>query len=190
MASRELNWTWIIVSQDDDGNCWVEETSEGPQLGRNPLSILAPEQVRHIIQTLEQYREQGFRREQFEAAFHVWKAESELSDGRWRLVPAGVSVYEGIGEFFALPDLPLDLAEELEAKGGYPDFLEQLERLRVRRLNQVRHYAQDVDELEMEEQLRAMDADRYFSGEVAHCFEEITEILEWSPDGEQEKTEG
>jgi hypothetical protein len=187
MATRELNWSWMIVSQDDDGNCWVEETSGGNLLGREQMSILSPEQVRHVTELLEKYRAHGFRRDQFESAFHVWKAEGQLSDGRWRLVPVEDSIYDGIGELFALPDVPLDLEEELEATGGYPDFLEQLEHLRIRHLNRTRQYVQDVDELELEDDLRVMDADRYFSGEAAHCFEEICEILEWSPDGEEEK---
>jgi hypothetical protein len=190
MAKRELDWTWIIVSQDDEGNCWVEETSDGAHRGKTLLGILAPEQVRHITGALEKYRVHGFRREQFESAFHVWKMESQLSDGRWRLVPADVSIYDGIGELFALPDVPLDLAEELEATGGYPDFLEQLEHLRIRHLNRTRQFLHDVDELDMEDDLRLLDTDRYFCGEPVHCFEQICEILEWSPDGEPEDHQG
>ena|GEM_PF-919551 len=190
MATRELNWNWIVVSQDDEGNCWVEETSDGSLLGREPMSILSPEQVRHVTEAMEKYRAHGFRRDRLESAFHAWKAEGQLSEGRWRLVPVEDSLYDGIGELFALPNVPLDLEEELGVAGGYPDFLEQLEQLRIRHLNRTRQYVQDVDELELEEDLRVMDADRYFGGEAAHCFEEICEILEWSPDGEEEKDAG
>jgi hypothetical protein len=76
---------------------------------------------------------------------------------------------------------PLDIEQELEENGSYPEFLEQLERWRVRHLNRTRHYAKDVDEFEMEDELRTADTDRYFSGEAAHVFEEIREILEWAP---------
>ena len=34
---------------------------------------------------------------------------------------------------------------------------------------------------EMEDELRALDADRYFSDDTIHVFDELTEILDWSP---------
>jgi hypothetical protein len=33
----------------------------------------------------------------------------------------------------------------------------------------------------MREELDALDRDRYFSSENIHCFEQINEILQWSP---------
>jgi len=35
--------------------------------------------------------------------------------------------------------------------------------------------------LEMQEELAALDRDRYVAAENIHCFEAINEILEWSP---------
>jgi hypothetical protein len=65
--------------------------------------------------------------------------------------------------------------------GPYYDFLEALSAARVRMLNATHHYAQPCTELEMFEELDGLDHDRYFSMESIHAFDEINEILQWSP---------
>jgi hypothetical protein len=176
---RHLPWAWIVIALGDDNNWWVAETSDSTS-SEDALSVMEPEQVRYVIESLEPYAPDGYKRDLFEEAFHAWRVESQLADGRLRLAPADDSFFDDT-QLFALPDVPLDVREELEEKGNYPDFIDQLEQWRIRHLNRTHDYARPADELDMEDELRAIDQDRYACGMVAHVFDEIREILGWSP---------
>jgi hypothetical protein len=96
--------------------------------------------------------------------------DAELSEGVLRL--AATDQMEGA---FALPRLGED------DDGPYFDFLDLISAARIRRLNQTHHYVRDCTEEEMFEELDLRDADRYFSAQTIHVFDELNEILEWSP---------
>ncbi len=101
--------------------------------------------------------------------------ESEVAEGRLRLAPAGESILGGVADLFALPVV------EGESEGPYYDFLDALGAARIRRLNATHHYAQACTEDEMYDELDAVDSERYFSADEIHVFDEINEILQWSP---------
>ena len=166
---------WIIVRLDEDMNWWLDETSEDMDRSTGDRSILDPRQVTHLAEALDQYRPHGLRPEQFAAAFQVYAAQSELSDGRLKLVLTDESIFETGAQLFALP-----LIDEEDA-GPYSEFLDAIGVARVRRLNKTHHYARDCTELDMQEELEAIDRDRFFSAQTMHVFDEINEILEWSP---------
>ena len=105
----------------------------------------------------------------------MYAAEAELSDGRLRLALADEDIFDTGAQLFAWP-----LIGE-EGAGAYYDFLDALGAARIRLLNATHHYAQDCTELEMDEELDAVDQDRFLSAESIHAFDEINEILEWSP---------
>jgi hypothetical protein len=179
----------MVVRLGDDQNWWVEEVSDDIYWGREALGVLDPQQVRYVTDALEKYRPDGYRRTQFQEAFQAWRVERQLEEGLLRLVPTDESFFDEGAQLFALPDAPLTLEDELEQSSRFLDFMEALEHLRIKHLNRTHHYAHDVDEFEMEDELRMVDADRYFAGDALHVFEEIREVLEWAPEEWEDKSE-
>ena len=155
----------IVVRLDDDFNWWLEPTSENPRRD----SVLDPRQVAHLQEALDEYRPHGLRRELFDAAFTFYTLDAELEEGQVRLSRGRGS------EEFALPVLGED------ADGPFFDFLDALAAARIRKLNATHHFTQQCSEEEMFAELDILDADRYFSDNVIHCFEQLNEILEWKP---------
>lgn len=157
----------ITVRLGEDFHWWVESADDA---GRHPRGILDPRQVAHLMQTLDEYRDYGYRPEQFAAAFQTYRIDAEISEGVLRL--AATDETAGV---FALPRL----GEEDD--GPYFDLLDVVSAARIRKLNATHHYARDCTVEEMTEELDLLDADRYFSAETIHVFDELNEILEWSP---------
>lgn len=167
---------WIVVRLGDDLNWWLAESNIDIYWGEVGRGILDPRQVAHVAEALEGYQSYGFRRPLLNAAFQLFEFESELDDDRLRLAPVDRDEFDTAGEqIFALP-----LIDD-EESGAYYDFLEAVSAARIRKLNATHHYVRDCTELEMREELDALDRDRYFASENIHCFDEINEILEWSP---------
>jgi hypothetical protein len=166
---------WITVRLGDDFNWWLDQTSAECQSGGECRGLLDPRQVSHLLEALDEYRPYGLRNQQLANAFQLFTFESEIAEGCLRLAPTDESIFSATTEMFALP-----LIEE-EGQGPYYDFLDALSAARIRRLNATHHYVQECTELDMEEELNALDTDRYFSSETVHVFDEIDEILQWSP---------
>jgi len=167
---------WIIVRMGDDMNWWLQETSADIFWGDGGRGVLDPRQVAHVAETLEGYRPFGFQRHVLNDAFQLFELESEIDDERLRLAPLNQDEFEaGGGQIFALPVI------ENDESGAYYDFLDAISAARIRQLNATHEYIHDCTEAEMIEELDALDRDRYFTSESIHCFDEINEILEWSP---------
>ena len=166
---------WIIVRLGDDFKWWLEHTSDGWEQSPPAQGVLDPRQVAYLKEALDEYRKYGCTRAQFAAAFRAFVLEAEIDEGHVRLAASQDDIFGTRGEVFAMPVL----GEEDE--GPYSALLDTISAARVRRLNTTHHYARDCTELEVYEELEALDADRYFSGDVQHVFDEISEILEWSP---------
>jgi hypothetical protein len=161
----------ITVRLGDDFHWWIE-SADGETQARG---VLDPRQVAHLIQTLAEYRRFGYRPEQLAAAFQAYRIDAEIAEGTVRLAATDQDLFEETGELFALP-----LVGE-EQDGPYFDLLDTLSAARVRHLNATHHYASDCTVDEMSDELTALDSDRYFSDATIHAFEELNEILEWSP---------
>ena len=167
---------WIVARLGDDLNWWLAESSADIYWGEGGHGLLDPRQVSYLAQVLEEYQAYDFPRQLLNNAFQLFELESELDDDRLRLAPVNREEFNTDGErIFALP-----LIDE-EETGAYYDFLDAISAARIRKLNTTHHYARDCTELEMQEELEALDTDRYFTSENIHCFDEINEILEWSP---------
>jgi hypothetical protein len=167
---------WIIARLGDDGNWWVAESSVDIYWGEGMRGVLDPRQIAHIAEALDEYQPFGFRRHLFTDAFQFFQLESEVDDERVRLALVDQDDFGGSGDqSFALPLV------ESEETGAYYDLLDAISVARIRKLNSTHHYARDCTELDMSEELEALDHDRYFSSDVIHCFDEINEILQWSP---------
>ena len=166
---------WIVVRLGNDMNWWVEKTSEDIYWPREGLSVLDPGQLRDIAERLVEYEAVGFRRATLAKAFALFAAESEMEEGRLRLKIVLPSDEEDGAKLFALP-LFVD-----EEQSTYRDLVENLIELRVKLLNKTRRYTQAVDDMELDEELQAKLSDRYFDGGTLHCYDEINEILSWTP---------
>lgn len=166
---------WVVAKLGEDFNWWITQTSaeSGNQLSLR--GILDPRQVAHLKQVLEEYRPHGLRPEKIRAAFQMFALESEIAEGQARLSAVAQSFDNDEPDLFALP------VRGEDGEGAYEAFLDALSAAHIRKLNASGHYAQPCSTDEMDEELDAIDSDRYFSADVIHAFDEINEILEWSP---------
>lgn len=162
---------WIVARLGEDFNWWVESTSLDVQPPKANRAVLDPRQVAHLVQLLEDYRPHGFQRELLDAAFTWLTLENEIEEGRVRLARNDGET----AELFALPVIDAD------GDGPYYDFLDAVIAARVRHLNATHGYLTDCTAEELTAEVELLAADRYFSDESRHCFDEINEILEWEP---------
>lgn len=166
---------WIAARLGEDFNWWLDQTSESFQPDGRHCGLLDPKQVSHLLETLQEYRPYGFRQQQLVNAFQVFRLESEIAEDHLRLASTDESIYKATKETFALPILGQD------GEGPYHDFLDALSAARIGRLNATHQYVKECTELDMNEELNALDTDRYLGSESIHAFDEIIEILQWSP---------
>jgi hypothetical protein len=160
----------ITIRLGDDLNWWVDSTDEATPTPHN-RGVLDPRQVAHLAQTLDEYGRYGYRPDQLADAFQAYRIDVEISEGVLRLAATD----DLFDDAFALPVVGED------DSGQYFDFLDSTSRARVRKLNATHHSVRNCTADEMNEELAALDSDRYFSDDTIHTFDEIIEILEWSP---------
>jgi len=158
---QPAHWQWIVVRLGDDLNWWLDQTSDDIQPARDSRGVLD--------------RAFGLHQKHIDNAFHLFALESEVADGALRLAPAGETLLTAGPDMFAVPNITG------EDEGPYYTFLEAVSAARIRRLNATHRYTQPCTEFEMHEELDAIDSDRYFGNESIHTFDEINEMLEWSP---------
>jgi hypothetical protein len=166
---------WIVARLGDDLNWWLESTNLSGDGPAELCGILDPRQVTHLAETLEQYEAHGLRPGQLETAFKLFSLESEIDEGRVRLAINDSESFAAGSDVFALPIM------EGEEESPYALFLEALATARIRKINAERRLTEKCTEEEMYAELDAIDATRYFNADAMHCFEEITQILDWSP---------
>ena len=177
MAKSAPQHEWCIVRLGEDHNWWVEEISDPVRWDVDGLSIIDPRQVQHIIDLIEPMRDYGFDQDVMESAFIPFHIEKDLGNGRVRLVRVKDSLFESEDKLFALPDL-LD-----EENGPYADFLDHITRIRVKMLNDLFDFEQQLSVDEVEDEIReARNAD-FMEGKAVHVFAEITDILDYVPAG-------
>ena len=173
MKSNKVKW--VVAKLGEDFNWWVTETSAEGGNKISPRGILDPRQVAHLIQILEDYQPHDLDLEQLSAAFQMFALESEIAEGQARLSAVDQPFGDGDTDLFALP------VTNDDDQGAYEAFLDSLIAAHIRKLNATHEFARPCTAEEMEEELEAIDGGRYFSAEVIHPFDEINEILEWSP---------
>jgi len=175
MTEKPTPPKWIVVQLGADLNWWLAEASSDGYWSHGDRGVLDPRQVAYLAEMLDGYRSHGYHRQLLKAAFQLFQVESELDDDRLRLGPVDSDIFDSPEQLFALP-----LVGD-EMTGPYYDLLDAVTTARIRKLNATHHYARACTDWEMEEELDALDRDRYFASEDIHCFDEINEILQWSP---------
>ncbi len=174
-ASPKLEW--CVVRLGEDMNWWVDEISDPVRWDVDGLSIVDPRQISYILEQVDSLREYGLQDDIVNHAFYTFAIAEDLGKGKVRLA----RVYEVLTEtdepVFALPDV-LD-----EETGPYADFVNHITRLRVKMLNDLIDFKSQLTIEELEEEIREQQNQDYMEGAAVHFFSEITNILEYVPEG-------
>lgn len=177
MAKNASKLQWCIIRLGNDMNWWVEKISDEIRWDIDGLSILDPRQVNHILELLDPLREYGFAPDLFEAAFYRFRIEEAVKDKTVRLSRTRESLLESEEPLFALPDVVDD------ERGPYADLVNHLMRLRVKMLNDLIDFEQNLTVDEIEEEIRESQNNDFMEGRATHVFSELTAILEYLPEG-------
>lgn len=175
IASPKL--TWCVVRLGEDLNWWVNEISDEIHWDLDGLSIIDPRQMAHILELIDPLRDYGFKPDVLEAAFFPFLIQEDLGKGSIKLKRVNDTFFESEEQLFGLPDI-MD-----EEKGPYADFLDHITRLRIKLLNDLIEFEQNVTVEELEEEIRESQNADYMEGRAVHVFDEICAILEYLPEG-------
>lgn len=177
MAAKTPKLEWCIVRLGQDMNWWVQEISDSVNWDVDGLGILDPRQIAHVIDISEPLREYGFDPSLIDEAFYSFRIDKELKPGQVRLVRARASLLESDEPLFALPNV-MD-----EEKGPYADLLDRVTRQRVKLLNDLIDFSQNLTIEELEEEIRERQGADFLEGRSVHFFTELSSILEYVPEG-------
>lgn len=158
-------------------NWWVHEISDPIHWDVDGLGIIDPRQFHHILDLLESLNDYGLQTEIVEEAFYPFAIDKIEKDKTVRLKRVHDSILESDEQLFALPNV-LD-----EEKGPYADLLDHITRLRVKMLNDVIDFSQQLTVEELEDEIRESQNSDFIEGRVTHFFAELTAILEYVPEG-------
>lgn len=158
-------------------NWWVTEVSDPIHWDVDGLGVIDPRQMSYILEQCDALREYGFDPDIVEEAFSSLKIEKEEKEEKVRLVRTAESLLEDDNTHFALPDI-LD-----EEKGPYADFLDAITRFRVKMLNDLIEFDQNLTVDELEDEIRERQNQEYMEGKAVHPFVEVISILEYVPEG-------
>ena len=174
-SSQKLDWCLTRIGEDM--NWWVTEVSDPIHWDVDGLGVIDPRQMSYILEQCDALREYGFDPDIVEEAFSSLKIEKEEKEEKVRLVRTAESLLEDDNTHFALPDI-LD-----EEKGPYADFLDAITRFRVKMLNDLIEFDQNLTVDELEDEIRERQNQEYMEGKAVHPFVEVISILEYVPEG-------
>jgi hypothetical protein len=158
-------------------NWWIHEISDPVHWDVDGLGIIDPRQFQHIIDLLEPLSDYGLRTELVDDAFYSFGIDKVEKDKTVLLKRVKDSILESEEPLFALPDV-LD-----EEKGPYADLLDHVSRLRVKMLNDLIDFSQNLTLDELEEEIRQLQGEDFLEGRAVHFFSELNTILEYVPAG-------
>lgn len=158
-------------------NWWINEISDPIHWEIDGLGIIDPRQFQHLLDLLEPLNEYGLQTELVEEAFYAFGIDEVLEDKSVLLKRVPDNILDCEDPLFALPDV-LD-----EEKGPYADLLDHITKLRIKMLNDLIDFAQNLTVEELEEEIRESQNGDFLEGRATHYFTEITSILEYVPEG-------
>jgi len=177
MPQNSQKLEWCLVRIGEDMNWWVTEVSDPIHWDVDGLGVIDPKQMSYILEQCDALREYGFDPDLVDEAFCSMKIDSEAKEEQVRLVQTSESLLEDDNMHFAIPDV-ID-----EEKGPYADFLDQITRFRVKMLNDLIEFDQNLTVDELEEEIRERQNQDYMEGKAVHPFLEVVSILEYVPEG-------
>ncbi len=169
--------TWCKARLGEDMNWWVHEISDPVHWDVDGLGIIDPRQFQHLLDLLEPLSDYGLRNELVDDAFYSFGIDKVEKDKTVLLNRVKDSILESEEPLFALPDV-LD-----EEKGPYADLLDHVSRLRVKMLNDLIDFSQNLTLDELEEEIRQLQGEDFLEGRAVHFFSELNTILEYVPAG-------
>ena len=178
VTTSKLLWCTIRF-KDKEGNWWVKENSDPKHYEPDGLGILDPFQFPWILDMLDPLREYGLSNEILEAAFVPFQVQDIDKDNTVRLARVAEHILDSEEPLFALPNI------KDGDKGAYADFLEHIMRLRVKLINDTIKLEQKLTVEDVDEQLSELRNQALIEGRDIHPFEEITDILEFVPQGHE-----
>ena len=141
------------------------------------MSILDPKQVAYLLELTDDLKDYGFSPDILDRAFFRFKIDKKIGDNLVRLVRTEQSLIDCEEPLFALPDV-ID-----EEKGPYVDFVEHITKLRAKLLNDSIEFTQNITAEEISDELAEKYRLEYFEGTSLHVYRELTDILEYVPEG-------
>lgn len=177
MPNTTAKLSWCKARLGEDMNWWVKEISDPVHWDIDGLGIIDPRQFQHILDLIEPLNDYGLHTEILEEAFYSFAIENVEEDKSIYLKRVQDSILESEEQLFALPDI-ID-----EEKGPYADLLDHITKLRVKMLNDLIDFQQQLTVEELEEEIREAQNVDYMEGRANHFFNEITAILEYVPEG-------
>jgi hypothetical protein len=177
MPKPTTKLTWCKARLGEDMNWWVQEISDPIHWDIEGLGIIDPRQFQHIIDLLDPLSDYGLQNELVDDAFYSFGIENIEKDKTVLLKRVQDSILESEEPLFALPDV-LD-----EDKGPYADFVDHITKLRVKMLNDLIDFSQNLTVEELEEEIRETQNADFMEGRASHFFTELTAILEYVPEG-------
>ncbi|MFP4165933.1 MAG: hypothetical protein ACLFUF_02070 [Opitutales bacterium] len=177
MPNTTTKLTWCKARLGSDMNWWVTEISDPVHWDIEGLGIIDPRQFQHIIDLIEPLNDYGFKSEILEEAFYTFAIDEVQKDKTVVLRREEDSVLDSEEQLFALPDV-LD-----EDKGPYADLLDHITKLRVKMLNDLIDFTEQLTIEELEQEIRETQNNDFMEGRSTHFFNEITAILEYVPEG-------
>lgn len=177
MPQRSQKLEWCLTRIGEDMNWWVTEVSDPIHWDVDGLGIIDPRQMSYILEQCDALREYGFDPDIVDEAFCTLRIDREEKNEAVRLIHTPESLLEDDNMHFALPDI-ID-----EEKGPYADFLDQITRFRVKMLNDLIEFDQNLTVDELEDEIRERQNQEYMEGKAVHPFVEVVSILEYVPEG-------
>lgn len=177
MSKPTNKLTWCKARLGEDMNWWIHEISDSVHWDADGLGIIDPRQFQYIIDLLEPLSDYGLQNELVDDAFYSFGIDKVEKDKTVLLKRVQDSILESEDPLFALPDV-LD-----EEKGPYADLLDHITKLRVKMLNDLIDFSQNLTVEELEEEIREAQNADFLEGRVSHFFSELTAILEYIPEG-------
>ena len=168
-----------IRFNDKEGCWWVTETSDPKHYDPDGLGILDPYQFPWILDMMDPLREYGLSNEILEAAFVPFQPVELKKDGTAQLHRVAEHILDSEELLFALPNI------KDGDKGADAAFLEPILRLRVKLINDTIKLEQKLTVEDVDEQLSELRNQALIEGRQIHPFDEITDILEFVPQGHE-----
>lgn len=177
MPHSTTKLTWCKARLGEDMNWWVTEISDPVHWDTDGLSIIDPRQFQHLLDLLEPLGDYGLQTDLVEEAFYPFSIDNVEEDKSVLLKRSHESLLESEEQLFALPDI----ADE--EKGPYADLLDHVTKLRVKMLNDLIDFSQQLTVEELEEEIREAQNIDFMEGRSTHFFVELAAILEYVPEG-------
>ena len=175
--NKKKKLDWCIGRLGEDGNWWLEETSNDIHWDLDGTGLIDPKQMSFINDSIEPLRDYGLESEIIDSAFYTFRIEQALDGNKVKLKRSKQSLTESNEPLFVLPDA-ID-----EDNSPYADFIDHILKLRIAMINDQLELSQPLDLEETEEDIREMQGNDFFMGKGTHYFSEISAILEYLPGG-------